>query len=110
MATLHQMSLFSYSPYLPPPSPPVGEDILIEDIPAFIVPPGATRVTDAIAFVRDDILFERDETFIVEIVSVSSGVIGERSTAQVTIFDNDRKHTVLRASVFIYLIIKPFGI
>ena len=66
-----------------------GVDVeFFEEISTFIIPPGVTVETIPAVRIIDDILFERDEDFFVEIVSVSFGVIGFGST-QVDIIDND---------------------
>ena len=80
----HSLSLFT-----------VGEDVqFLGDNPLFTIPAGATMATLRGVAIVDDIIFEGDESFIVEIVSLSFGVVGNGAT-QVEIIDDDGKFIII---------------
>ena len=72
----------------------VDEDVfLLSNFPFFPILPGftASGLSGRPAAVLNDILFEGQEQFFVEIVAVSGGVVGPLSTATVIIEDNNGK-------------------
>ena len=72
----------------------VDEDVfLLSNFPFFPILPGftASGLSGRPAAVLNDILFEGQEQFFIEIVAVSGGVIGPLSTATVIIEDSNGK-------------------
>ena len=70
----------------------MGEDVnnLIGESSIFTIPPRVVVATLSGITIRDDILFERDESFFVSVVPVSERLIaGENSSVPVTIVDDD---------------------
>ena len=83
--------------YTLPPLPLVGEDVEELETTVFEFEPG---ITDAplpalTTVIEDSVLEDERESFSVEIVSVSEGVIGEVSTATVIIPDDDSECSLL---------------
>ena len=82
----------------------VGEDVeFLDDNPFFTIPAGATIATLRGVAILDDDIFEGDESFTVEIVSLSSGVVGNGAT-QVEIIDDDGKFIIHRTPLIPTLI------
>ena len=76
--------------------------------PFFSLEPGTETVTLFVSPVFADGVFEGDETFSVELVSVSEGVIGDISSAVVTILDaNCKCRTASSIHVYIALCFFP---